>query len=88
VIWAFDDRWTNPLVWFVSNAYVWVSLALLLALPIAKAPAAPAGQRPAETPPAVEPVRRPDVVVLDAGEVLTPARRDGAMAGVSGGPRE
>jgi alpha-1,2-mannosyltransferase len=88
VIWAFDDRWTNPLVWFVSNAYVWVSLALLLALPIAKAPAAPAGQRPAQTPPAVEPVRRPDVVVLDAGEVLTPVRRNGAMAGVSGGTRE
>ena len=65
-----------------------VGAALLLALPIAKAPAAPAGQRPAQTPPAVEPVRRPDVVVLDAGEVLTPVRRNGAMAGVSGGTRE
>lgn len=40
VVWAFDDTWTNPLVWFVSNAYVWVSLALLVGLPIAKAPAA------------------------------------------------
>lgn len=86
VVWAFDDTWTNPLVWFVSNAYVWVSLALLFALPIAKAPAAP--QRPVPPPTAVEPGRRSDVVVLDAGEVLTPARNNGAMAGVSGGSRD
>ncbi|MBX6749644.1 MAG: DUF2029 domain-containing protein [Micromonosporaceae bacterium] len=95
VVWAFDDTWTNPLVWFVSNAYVWVSLALLLALPIATAPAAPVEQRPVRTPTAAEPVRRPDPVAadtddagLDAGKVLTPVRGSGAMAGVSGGTRD
>ena len=87
VVWAFDDRWTNPVVWFASNAYVWVSLALLFALPVPKAPAAPAAQRPAGTPPVAEPVWQPDVVALDADGVLTPARGNGAMAGVGGRTR-
>ncbi len=50
VVWAFDDTWTNPLVWFASNAYVWVSLALLIGLPLAKAPVALAPATPALAP--------------------------------------
>jgi alpha-1,2-mannosyltransferase len=91
VVWAFDDTWTNPLVWFVSNAYVWVSLALLFALPIAAAPAAPARPRPGPTPTAAEPVRPAETVALDAGldaEVLTPVGGPGAMAGLTGRMRD
>jgi alpha-1,2-mannosyltransferase len=93
VVWAFDDTWTNPLVWFVSNAYVWVSLALLIALPIALAPAAVARPKPVPTPVAVEPVPGPDAVpaVTAATDVVDSAgtrRRDGAMAGVGGRSRD
>jgi alpha-1,2-mannosyltransferase len=59
VVWAFDDAWTNPLVWFASNAYVWVSLALLFGVPVATVPvsvaAGPQPVRPA-TPGAAQPV--------------------------------
>jgi alpha-1,2-mannosyltransferase len=55
VVWAFDDTWTNPLVWFASNAYVWVSLALLIGLPVASAPATVAPDRPERTPMGAEP---------------------------------
>jgi alpha-1,2-mannosyltransferase len=34
LVWSFHDRWGNPLTWFLSNAYVWISLALLIALPL------------------------------------------------------
>ena len=84
VIWAFDDTWTNPLVWFVSNAYVWVSLALLIGLPIAKAPVAAAPQQPVQTPTAAAPVIVPDAPpVPDPDEVVAAGVRypEDAMAG-------
>jgi alpha-1,2-mannosyltransferase len=34
LVWTFADRWGSPLTWLASNAYVWISLALLIALPI------------------------------------------------------
>jgi alpha-1,2-mannosyltransferase len=34
LVWVFQDRWDNPAGWLLSNAYVWVSLTLLVALPI------------------------------------------------------
>jgi alpha-1,2-mannosyltransferase len=34
LVWTFADWWNNPLLWFMSNAYVWISLALLIWLPI------------------------------------------------------
>jgi alpha-1,2-mannosyltransferase len=75
VVWAFDDTWTNPLVWFVSNAYVWVSLALLIGLPIAKAPA-PVAQQPPDrvwtvAAPTGGPVAEPSII-LDG---VAPGRR-------------
>jgi alpha-1,2-mannosyltransferase len=48
LVWAFHEEWDNPLGWFLSNAYVWISIALLVALPIRprrvpKSPADPSG---------------------------------------------
>jgi alpha-1,2-mannosyltransferase len=75
VVWAFDDTWTNPLVWFVSNAYVWVSLALLIGLPIAKAPTAVAQQPPdrawSVAVPAGGPVSEPTITF----DGVSPGRR-------------
>jgi alpha-1,2-mannosyltransferase len=34
LVWTFADRWGTPLTWLASNAYVWISLALLIATPI------------------------------------------------------
>lgn len=34
LVWDFHEKWGNPLGWFLSNAYVWISIALLVALPI------------------------------------------------------
>ncbi len=34
LVWSFHERWGNPLTWFLSNSYVWISLALLIALPL------------------------------------------------------
>jgi alpha-1,2-mannosyltransferase len=34
LVWSFADWWYNPVTWFFSNAYVWVALALLVALPV------------------------------------------------------
>jgi alpha-1,2-mannosyltransferase len=34
LVWTFADRWGSPLTWLASNAYVWISLALLIAVPI------------------------------------------------------
>ena len=37
LVWSFHERWGNPIGWLFSNAYVWISLALLCALPVAVA---------------------------------------------------
>ncbi len=34
LVWSFSDNWGNAPSWFLSNAYVWVSIALLIGLPI------------------------------------------------------
>jgi alpha-1,2-mannosyltransferase len=34
LVWALDDRFGAPLPWFLSNAYVWVCVALLVWLPV------------------------------------------------------
>jgi alpha-1,2-mannosyltransferase len=34
LVWGFHEKWDNPPGWFLSNAYVWISIALLVALPI------------------------------------------------------
>ena len=34
LVWSFHERWDNPLGWFLSNTYVWICVALLVALPI------------------------------------------------------
>ena len=47
LVWTFADRWGNPLTWLGSNAYVWISLALLIGLPI-RSPQ-PQGQLDVET---------------------------------------
>ncbi len=47
LVWSFHERWDNPFGWFLSNAYVWISVALLFALPIRvarSAPPAPLGE--------------------------------------------
>jgi alpha-1,2-mannosyltransferase len=74
VIWAFqDDTWGNPVAWFISNAYLWVSLALLIGLPLAKAPEPVALQSPepvlTAAAPTSGPAVKPSIIV------------DGALAG-------
>jgi alpha-1,2-mannosyltransferase len=34
IVWSFADNWGNIPSWFFSNTYVWVSIALLVGLPI------------------------------------------------------
>jgi alpha-1,2-mannosyltransferase len=82
IVWAFDDTWTNPLVWFASNAYVWVSLLLLVGLPVATAPVAVAPPRPVGTPTATEPARSPEPATVE------PARgaREAVPAGAGNAP--
>lgn len=47
LVWYFPGNWGNPFVWFMSNSYVWISIALLVGLPIrAMSPAAPAPPAP------------------------------------------
>ena len=42
LVWSFHDAFGSPVAWFFSNSYVWISIALLLALPIRDpAPALP-----------------------------------------------
>jgi alpha-1,2-mannosyltransferase len=47
IVWSFADRWHNPLTWTLSNTYVWIGLALLLALPIRRPAARGAAELPA-----------------------------------------
>ena len=39
LVWSFHERWGNPFGWFLSNSYVWISIALLATLPIRHRPA-------------------------------------------------
>jgi alpha-1,2-mannosyltransferase len=41
LVWTFADRWGTPVTWFLSNSYVWISLALLIALPLRMRPVSP-----------------------------------------------
>jgi len=34
LVWEFNLEWENPVGWFLASAYVWISIALLVALPI------------------------------------------------------
>ncbi|MGE5828549.1 MAG: glycosyltransferase 87 family protein [Micromonosporaceae bacterium] len=34
LVWEFNERWDNPVGWLLASSYVWVSIALLVALPI------------------------------------------------------
>ena len=53
LVWYFHEIWAgSPIYWFFSNAYVWISLALLIGLPIA-VPRIPAAKpQPPTTGPA------------------------------------
>ena len=53
LVWYFHEIWAeSPIYWFFSNAYVWISLALLIGLPIA-VPRGPAAKpEPRTTDPA------------------------------------
>jgi alpha-1,2-mannosyltransferase len=46
LVWSFHERFYSPIGWFFSNAYVWISIALLATLPI---------RQPAQTPDAEAP---------------------------------
>jgi alpha-1,2-mannosyltransferase len=42
IVWAFGENWwANPVGWLLSNSYVWISLALLVALPVRPRPTVP-----------------------------------------------
>ena len=41
IVWSFSDNWGNIASWFLSNTYVWVSIALLVGLPIRQLRPAP-----------------------------------------------
>jgi alpha-1,2-mannosyltransferase len=34
LVWGYNERWDSPIGWFLASSYVWVSIALLVALPI------------------------------------------------------
>lgn len=38
LVWSFTTEFEHPVGWFLSNAYVWISIALLVALPIRPRP--------------------------------------------------
>jgi alpha-1,2-mannosyltransferase len=43
LVWFFHELWgTSPIYWFFSNSYVWISIALLIGLPM-RAPSVPPG---------------------------------------------
>ncbi len=81
VIWAFDVPWhvgVNLGTWFAANAYVWVSIVLLVGVPLAPAPAAaPRTPQPAAVPGVAEPAP----VVVEPVPALAGDRRP-ALAGV------
>ena len=73
VVWAFDGQgWEGLTSWFASNAYVWVSIALLIGLPAASTPV-PAGTTPATAPPGAPSISAPV-------SVGSPSSLDHAMA--------
>ena len=41
LVWSFNDNFSNPATWLLSNAYVWISIALLVVLPIREPVGAP-----------------------------------------------
>jgi alpha-1,2-mannosyltransferase len=47
LVWSFHERFYSPVGWFFSNAYVWISVALLVALPIRQRLAASPGDETA-----------------------------------------
>jgi alpha-1,2-mannosyltransferase len=49
IVWVFHERWDNPAGWLLASTYVWISIALLAALPIRS--------RSPESPPAEESVK-------------------------------
>jgi alpha-1,2-mannosyltransferase len=76
LVWSFHERWGNPFGWFLSNSYVWISVALLAALPIRRpVPAAGEGDRDGAAT-----LDREFAGLLDTTEAdgdLKPARDDG-----------
>jgi alpha-1,2-mannosyltransferase len=44
LVWAFDDAFAGPVPWLLSNAYVWVAVALLIWLPVGRERVADLGQ--------------------------------------------
>jgi alpha-1,2-mannosyltransferase len=38
IVWEFNEKWGNPAGWLLASTYVWISIALLAALPIRPAP--------------------------------------------------
>jgi alpha-1,2-mannosyltransferase len=46
LVWSFHERFYSPIGWFFSNSYVWISIALLAALPIRQRAHAPDDNAP------------------------------------------
>jgi alpha-1,2-mannosyltransferase len=86
IVWAFKETWTNPLVWFASNAYLWVTLALLFGVPVARAPVAEAPEPPAKMRATQAPQTRPITEVQpEFAQIAEPASRELEGAVLSGG---
>jgi alpha-1,2-mannosyltransferase len=72
LVWNFSDRFDHPVGWFLSSAYVWISIALLVALPIEaprpRATPSPPAPELSAAPPAEDPTgtgspgAQPDIV--------------------------
>ncbi len=68
LVWSFEQNWHTPVKWILANTYVWVSIALLVGLPIRRpAPAegdpsaeAGASHRPGRSMGRRMTLRRPD----------------------------
>jgi alpha-1,2-mannosyltransferase len=48
LVWNYSDRFDNPVGWFFSNSYVWISIVLLVVLPVRAAEPAARTRTPAE----------------------------------------
>jgi alpha-1,2-mannosyltransferase len=61
LVWSFHEAFYNPVGWFFSNSYVWISIALLAALPIRQGALRPGEATPARDAPPSQPGADDDV---------------------------
>ncbi|MDT5026092.1 MAG: alpha,2-mannosyltransferase [Micromonosporaceae bacterium] len=96
-VWNYHDSWGNPVSWFFSNSYVWVSLALFLVLPIRQVrgarrrlsiePGMPAGHETSAESVSADPVAAVAAADAEGKTEPDPRRLNGHFAGTLEGVR-